>query len=133
MKKPIIWCMLALSVALAVFLGVFRFRQEGKKPPLRVEVLPPMTDGAALPETEPMLNINTATEAQLQLLPGIGPVLARRIVEYREENGPFTAVSQLTMVHGVGIALLDHLIVADPMDVSDPVGDYISLSDSRLL
>lgn len=33
----------------------------------------------------------------------------------------------------VGIALLDHLIVADPMDVSDPVGDYISLSDSRLL
>lgn len=48
------------------------------------------------------LNINTATEAELVQLPGVGPGLARRIVEYRQANGPFATIDDLQNVSGIG-------------------------------
>ncbi|MEK6648633.1 MAG: ComEA family DNA-binding protein, partial [Actinomycetota bacterium] len=48
------------------------------------------------------ININRATAAQFESLPGIGPVLARRIVTYRKVNGPFTAIEDLQKVSGIG-------------------------------
>jgi competence protein ComEA len=48
------------------------------------------------------LDVNTATESELTQLPGVGPSLARRIVEYREANGPFTSVDDLQNVSGIG-------------------------------
>ena len=48
------------------------------------------------------LDINTATEGELTQLPGVGPGLARRIVEYREANGPFATIDDLQNVSGVG-------------------------------
>ncbi len=59
-------------------------------------------DSAASSKGDSRININTATLAQLDSLPGIGPVLAQRIVDYREENGPFTAVGELMYVDGIG-------------------------------
>ena len=53
------------------------------------------------------LNINTATTAQLENLPGIGPVIAQRIVDYRDANGPYSAPSQLLNVSGIGQKRLD--------------------------
>ncbi|TQN31049.1 competence protein ComEA [Haloactinospora alba] len=50
------------------------------------------------------LDLNTATAQQLQELPGVGPVLAERIVGHREENGGFTSVEQLHEVSGIGEA-----------------------------
>ena len=47
------------------------------------------------------ININTAREDQLQMLPGIGAALARRIVDYRHENGPFKALEDLQDVNGL--------------------------------
>ncbi|WP_318657556.1 ComEA family DNA-binding protein [Cellulosimicrobium composti] len=52
------------------------------------------------------LDLNTADVAALDALPGIGPVLAERIVAWREENGPFTAVDELGEVSGIGPAVL---------------------------
>lgn len=55
------------------------------------------------------LDLNTATVAQLDTLPGVGPVLAGRIVAWRQENGRFTTVDDLGEVQGIGDATLARL------------------------
>jgi len=52
------------------------------------------------------IHLNQATAEQLQSLPGVGPALSERIVDYRTEHGPFSSVDQLTSVKGVGEAKL---------------------------
>ena len=49
-----------------------------------------------------IVNINTASAAELDTLPGIGAKTAARIVEYRQKNGPFKKVEELMNVRGVG-------------------------------
>ena len=58
---------------------------------------------------EGVVNINTATVEQLQLLPGIGPALAERVVAFREANGPFKAIEELQAVKGIGEKALERL------------------------
>lgn len=48
------------------------------------------------------LDLNSASEGELALLPRIGPGLAKRIVEYRSEHGPFESVEELSEVPGMG-------------------------------
>ena len=55
------------------------------------------------------IDINTATAAQLEELPGVGPAIAQRIVEHRELNGPFTSVDDLQEVSGIGPATLEKM------------------------
>ena len=51
-----------------------------------------------------MVNINTATEEQLEQLPGIGTSISTRIVEYRKENGKFNSIEDIKNVSGIGDA-----------------------------
>ncbi|MGG7654172.1 ComEA family DNA-binding protein [Kocuria rosea] len=55
------------------------------------------------------LNLNTATAAELETLPRVGPVLAGRIVEFRQKHGGFAAVADLDAVPGIGPALMESL------------------------
>jgi len=48
------------------------------------------------------VNLNSADAAELALLPGVGPITARKIVAYRREHGPFADFEQLKAVHGLG-------------------------------
>lgn len=48
------------------------------------------------------ININTATQASLETLPGIGPALASRIIAYRQTNGPFKTIEEIKEVSGIG-------------------------------
>jgi competence protein ComEA len=57
-------------------------------------------DAAATPGGK--VNLNTATLAQLDSLPGVGPVLAQRIVDYRVQHGGFHSVAELRQVDGIG-------------------------------
>jgi competence protein ComEA len=58
---------------------------------------------------EGRVNINTATVAELDTLPGIGPVLAQRIIDDRAEHGPFQTVDELARVSGISAAMVDEL------------------------
>ena len=55
------------------------------------------------------VDINTATLAELDTLPGVGPVLAQRILDWRAQNGRFTSVDELGEVSGIGDAVLSRL------------------------
>lgn len=63
----------------------------------------PQSDSSAL------ININTATQAELETLPRIGPALAQRIIAYRESNGPFQTIEDLLNVSGIGETTLNQL------------------------
>lgn len=54
-----------------------------------------------------LVNINTATEAELETVTGVGPATAKKIVAHREKNGPFASVDQLEEVPGIGPAKLE--------------------------
>ncbi|HSR53036.1 MAG TPA: helix-hairpin-helix domain-containing protein [Acidobacteriota bacterium] len=62
------------------------------------------------------VDLNTAGSVELQRLPGIGPALAKRIIQHREENGPFKRVEDLMNVPGIGEkkfeSLKDKIVVA---------------------
>ena len=59
------------------------------------------------PEPEGPVDVNTAGLDELQRLTGIGPALAQRIIDYREEHGPFQSVEDLLEVKGIGEATLE--------------------------
>ncbi len=61
------------------------------------------------PKSSPAVDLNRASVAELDALPGIGPILARRIREHRDRHGPFGSVDELRAVPGIGPALLRRL------------------------
>ena len=117
MKKPRLPLLLCLMLVFAGFLLGFFTGRNVDRAPVLVQSLPPSTFTSTepsqppqeLPQTEPPgpININTATAEQLQTLPGIGPVLAQRIVDYRTENGDFQSVGALIQVSGIGALRLE--------------------------
>jgi competence protein ComEA len=52
------------------------------------------------------ISINSSSASELEELPGVGPVIAARIVSYREANGPFTSIDALGEVSGIGDSIL---------------------------
>lgn len=65
-------------------------------------VAEPGSDGGGTGSAGAPLNLNTASQAQLEDLPGVGPVLAGAILAFREEHGKFTSVAELQEVPGIG-------------------------------
>ncbi|MBZ5640535.1 MAG: helix-hairpin-helix domain-containing protein [Acidobacteriia bacterium] len=65
---------------------------------------PPAASRSAAAKAVPTapVDVNTASAAQLETVPGIGKALAQRIVEFREKNGPFGEVDDLVKVRGIG-------------------------------
>lgn len=59
-------------------------------------------NGLSATEIEGKVNINTATEKQIAVLPGVGPKLASEVVNYRKANGDFQEIEDLKKVNGIG-------------------------------
>lgn len=64
---------------------------------------------AAGKNAEGQINLNTANEKELQTLPGIGPAMSARIIEYREANGDFKKIEDIKKVRGIGNAKFEKL------------------------
>jgi competence protein ComEA len=75
-------------------------------PPSRT---PRGTPQAAAATPQFPINLNTATSEQLEAIPGIGPVLAQRIIEYRQTHGRFQSVDELLEVRGIGAKRLENM------------------------
>lgn len=89
--------------------------------PLELEEAEQQTPQLSAPTEEEPLNLNTATQAELELLPGIGPVLAQAILDYRDSFGGFSAKEQLMEVSGIGekrYAAVEALITVEVEDES---------------
>lgn len=110
MLKKSHFLLVGLSVAfLCLLLGIFI----GRNIPQGFTVT---SGNHSVPATSSgMLDLNTATANQLEMLPGIGPTLARNIIDYRQQNGPFTRPEDLLNVAGIGAKrfneILDYITV----------------------
>lgn len=77
--------------------------------PVPTAALPPPSPGAPSGAPATLVNLNLATEAELDTLPEVGPVTAAAIVAWREQNGGFTSVDELLEVDGIGEVTLEQI------------------------
>ena len=114
MKKQGIPLLILLTCMFAAFTLGFQLGQNRSPEPVTLSVpasmqtVPPETTLPVPAETVPEetvsfpINLNQASVKELTLLPGIGEVLAQRILDYREAHGGFSAVEELLNVEGIG-------------------------------
>lgn len=109
MKKAKIPLLIVITSAFIVVLtGIFCFRNF-RTAPVTVTSASHETEATSTMQNS-LLNINTATHAQLSALPGIGETLAGRIVTYRNNHGSFQSVEQLLNVDGIGTGKLNTIL-----------------------
>jgi competence protein ComEA len=124
MKKSTIWVLLTVTLVFVAFDGGMYAGRNFHHSDIQIngsastpsDSTAPTSDknGSTAPDIAPdsptttvstpvfPININTATAEQLDLLPDIGPVLAKRIVDYRQQFGLFTSVEDLLYINGIG-------------------------------
>ena len=112
-------CSTAFAFVFVTLLSVGGFAQTA---PARTA--PSRTAASVSADKVPPLNLNTATAADLERLPGIGPKVAARIVDYRTKKGPFRKTEELMNVQGIGeksfLKLRAQLTVSTPASASQP-------------
>ena len=98
-----------VASGLALFLPTIRSRPLTILGPIDITgvriLLPTFLDA----EEEDKINLNTASAEELTSLPGIGEVLAARIVAYREEHGPFQTLDDIMQVSGIGSKVVEEI------------------------
>lgn len=122
MKKPKLQILVAVTLVFAAFtLGFLLGRNAHHdrvtlEVPAAMETRPPQTteESRINAETTPAISfpidLNTAGKEELVALPGIGEVLAGRILNYRQEHGAFGTVEELMLVEGIGKKKLEEII-----------------------
>ncbi len=90
-RKEIIALIVLISILIAINIVQYLKWQKNKK-----------TFELIIEESINQISINTADVNDFESLPGVGPALAKRIIEYREKNGGFKTISDLKKVKGIG-------------------------------
>ena len=95
------WLLLGLAGMFLCVLLVLFFHDRAELETVGIETVTTVPQEEIVPDMTP-LDLNTADVEELAELPGIGGELARRVVEYREENGPFKEPEDIMKVSGIG-------------------------------
>ena len=125
MKKHAFHIFTVITVLFAVFTGGFFLGRNQNHESIHVTYLPtsahfnlpPAENSVPESSSEPVsfpIDLNSAGMDELTALPGIGPTLAQRIMDFRKTNGPFSRPEELLNVNGIGAgkleAILDYII-----------------------
>jgi len=111
------WLFFALGLLLGIFLSgilfltVFKYKRDvsfNLPQPWLIDQSEPSTSVVHF-ANESKINLNTATKEELMDLPGIGPVKAMAIIDFREKYGPFTEIAELLYVPGIGKKQLEQI------------------------
>ncbi len=98
-KEKMVILVLTFTFAVGVLVNIYkktRLRVQATRLPIEV-----INSGNELNQ-DSLIDINKATREQLEALPGIGPVLAQRIIDYRQRKGGFKNIEELRNVPGIG-------------------------------
>lgn len=117
MRNPGIICLFVVVCMFLALLFGFFLGSNANNTPIQVSKLDTAPSETITPQMRQvagssgiaMVDINSAGLTELQTLPGIGPVLAQRILDYRRENGPFERFSDLANVEGIGNGIMDQI------------------------
>jgi competence protein ComEA len=103
----------ALVLLLMLGIGVSAYRKACSGVNIRSAKIPGGASDAIFPDQDLSdgirIDINTAGEADLEKIKGVGKVMARRIIEYRKENGLFISIDDIKKVKGIGPILFDKI------------------------
>lgn len=115
-KASAVFAVFCMVLAVICTLGFYMYRNQSRTPlHIRTEATVRQTQTEPADRTSGTVpagpvNINTAGLEELTSLPGIGPVLGQRIIDYREEHGPFENTAALLNVSGIGAAKLEAIL-----------------------
>lgn len=124
-KELLVWALVALALPALVL--AWNYRPQGDGAGMDVRVEPAGTKPQSSSRTSfARLDLNLATAAELDLLPGIGPQRAKKILERRGEKGPYRSVAELTEIRGFSKTLVERL---EPMLTVITPKKFESLSD----
>lgn len=118
MKNSTTALLIAVTLAFASFVGGFCLGRNTAGADIQLSAYATTGSSAAdvapssstVAATTARININTATSEQLETLPGIGPTIAQRIIDYRTQYGTYSTVYDLLEVEGIGEKTLEKII-----------------------